>query len=232
MGAIQAQCVAQAVHVDGPWAAPSQQIGSLQTTEIQVAEGPAGAQLDAAAVVAPSADQRGQAGDGAHGHAAAPVTLHAVVDADGRRPRGCVGTGQFNDTLSRNTGDIGRPLRRPLDHAFTQLLKTDRVLLNVVGVVQPLADDHVHHGQGQGAICARPNGDPLVSGLGRARACRIDDDDACAGLARFLDEGPQMQIAGQRVAAPDQDQLGLGEGFSFGPLGRADGIEVALESGL
>ena len=94
VGRVQAQRIAQTVHVDGARAAAGQQIGALQTAEIQVAEGAAGAQLDAAAMVAPGADQRRQAGDGAHGHAAAPVTLHAVVDADGRRPRGGVVAGQ------------------------------------------------------------------------------------------------------------------------------------------
>ena len=90
----------------------------------------------------------------------------------------------------------------------------------------------MHHGQGQGGVRAGVDGEPFVGGPGRAGAGGVDDDDLCAVLAGLLDEGPQVQVAGEGVAAPDQDQLGLGEGLGFGALGGADGVAIALEPGL
>ena len=184
-------------------------------------EHPATAQLNPAAVVAPRADQRRQTGDSTHGHAAAIMTLQAVVDADGRRPRRGIVARQGDDALDRHTGDLGRAGRRPLLQARRKLVETQRVTTHVVGVVKPLADDDVHNGQRQRAVGAGADGDPLVGGLGGARVGRVDDEDAAAGLARGLDEGPQMLVAGQRVAAPDQDKPGVGEILRQHPLSRA-----------
>ena len=46
---------------------------------------------------APVAGERGQAGDGAHGHAAAGVALQAVVDADERGLRAAVSLAKRDD---------------------------------------------------------------------------------------------------------------------------------------
>ena len=60
-----------------------QKIRAMQPRLFQMPEEPAATQLDPAALLAPRADQRRQAGDGAHGHATAEVALQPIVDADG-----------------------------------------------------------------------------------------------------------------------------------------------------
>ena len=46
---------------------------------------PAGREHGPAAVMSPRPDDRGKAGDRPHGHAAAVMALHAVIEADQRR---------------------------------------------------------------------------------------------------------------------------------------------------
>lgn len=190
----------------------------------------AGAELKATAMRAPRADQRGQTGDGAHRHAAAVVTLDAVVDADRRGAGGGIVARQVNDALRRHAGD-GRGARwRPLAHAAGKLVKPHCVARYIIIIMELLGNDDVHHRQGQRAVRARTNGKPFVGGLGSARARRVDDKDARALFARGLHKRPQMQIARQRVATPDQDQARVGKIFRRHAFGRAEGVEIALEA--
>ena len=105
-------------------------------------------------------------------------------------------------------------------------------MLHILRIVQILFDDYMHHRQRQRAIRAGANGDPLVGSLRRARVGRVDDEDACTLFACVLDKGPEMEIAGQCVAAPDEDQPGVGIGFGLHALGRSDAINIALKAGL
>ncbi len=50
----------------------------------------------------------------------------------------------------------------------------------------------------------------LVAFLGRVGAARVDADQLRAGALGLLRVGPEMQVRGDRVAAPDDDQLALG----------------------
>ena len=50
----------------------------------------------------------------------------------------------------------------------------DRVALDVVAVLQAVAEDHVHHAQGQRGVGAGQEGQVLVRLLGGARAEGID----------------------------------------------------------
>ena len=229
---VQAEGVAEAVHVDRARDAALLQVGPLQAGRLQLAQLPARAELDAAAALAPRPDQRRQTGDVAHRHAAAVMALHAVVDADRGRPRRRVFARQPADAFGRDAGDLGGPLRGPLLHPLRQLLEADGVGRNVVAVVQPGVDDFVHHRQRERAVGPRSEREPLVGRAGGARTRRVDNDDAPALFARGLDEGPQVQVARQRVAAPDQDQPRVREVLRLNADGRADRVKVALEAGL
>ena len=229
---VAAQRIAQAVHVDRAGRPAGQEIGPIETRAVQVAKKAGGGKLDAAAQLAPCADQRGQTGDGAHGHPAAVVALETVVDANRRGPDGGVFLGQLADPRRWDAGEGRCAFRRPFLNARRQLVEADGVLGHVLGVVQPIADDRVHHGQGQRTVRAWADGNPLVRGLGGAGLGRVDDDDPGPVLASLLDEGPQVQVAGEGVAAPDQDQPGMGEGFGGRPLRGAHGVEIAFEAGL
>ena len=206
---VEAEGVAEAVHVYGARDASGEQIGALQAALFEVAQLSADAELDAAALFAPCPYQRGQTGDVAHRHAAAVVTLQAVVDADGRGSGRGIVTRQFSDAVGGNAGDPGRALGRPFLQAFGQLLEADRVGCHVLLVVQVGVDYFVHHAQREGAVGPGADGQPLVGGPGGACAGRVDDDDACALFACVLDEGPEVQVAREGVAAPDQDQAGV-----------------------
>ena len=218
-GAVEAEGVAEAVHVDGARDASGEQIGPFQAALFEVAQLSADAELDAAALFAPCSDQRGQTGDVAHRHTAAVVALQAVVDADGRGSGRGIVARQFADPVGRDAGDPGRALGRPFLQAFGQLLEADRVGSHIVLVVEVGVDDLVHHAQREGAVGPGADGQPLVGGPGGAGAGRVDDDDACALFARVLDEGPEVQVAGEGVAAPDQDQAGVGVILRLDPDG-------------
>ncbi len=157
----------------------------------------------------PGAGQRGQAGHRARRIAAAAHALHAVVQADGRGPGGAVVTRQGRDLFLRNAADLRRTRRRPLQRAFAQGLPAQGVPRDVV-VVQPVVDDQlVHQRQGQCRIRAGAQGDVLVAFVGGFCLARVDAHQPRAVALGLLRKAPEMQVAGNRVAAPDQDQLCL-----------------------
>jgi hypothetical protein len=160
------------------------------------------------------------------------MSLQTVVDADRRRLRGSVFTRQGDDARGRHTGNRRGAGGCPFLYARRQLLEAERVARHVIRIVATFADDHVHHRQRQRAVRAGADGDPFVAGLCGACVGRVDDDHAGALFACLLHEGPEMQVASQRIAAPNQDQAGVGEIFGQHPFGGADGVEVAFEAGF
>ena len=105
-----------------------------------------------AGAMAPGADQRRQAGDGAHGIAAAAHALHAVVQADGGRLGGAVGTRQVTDLLHRDTADGRGAFGRPAQGPLTQRVPAKRMAGDVI-VVQPVVHHQfVHQRKRQGRI--------------------------------------------------------------------------------
>ena len=71
----------------------------------------------------------------------------------------------------------------------------------------PSRIDDVHQGERERRVRAGQRGEVLVGLGGRARADRVDDDEVGAGLARLEHELPEVVVAGERVRAPQQDQL-------------------------
>ena len=160
------------------------------------------------------------------------MALQPVVDANGsRRCRG-VGARQRFDARRIDTGDLCRPRRRPSRHPSLEGAKSQRVACDVVGIMQLFAHDHMHHRQRQRGIASRPDRNPIIGRLRCARTDRVDHDQARTRLARLLNKGPEMQIAGQRIAAPDQDQLCMGKTLHLHGNGRPHSVAVALKAGL
>ena len=86
-----------------------------------------------------------------------------------------------------------------------------------VVVVQPVVGDQLmHQAQREGGIGAGQQGDVLVAFFGRLGAARVYADDACAIAFGGLHVAPEVHIAGNRVAAPDQDELGLRKKLHLG----------------
>src|SRR5690606_4754474 len=95
-GRVEAECIPQAAHVDGARRTVAQlgnvqEVRAIKRARVQMAKGTAGAQLNATAFMPPCSYKRGQAGDGAYCHAAACMTLEAIVGADGRGLAGGIG---------------------------------------------------------------------------------------------------------------------------------------------
>ena len=115
-------------------------------------------------------------------------------------------------------GVRGRPFLRPL----AQRLGADRVPLDVVAVFQAVAEDHVHHAQGQRGIGAGQQRQVLVRLLGRAGAEGIDRDQLRAPPPRLLDEGPQVDVRAHDVGAPGHDEPGIDHRLGVEAHGLAD----------
>jgi hypothetical protein len=179
------------------------------------AERPGAAEQQAAGAMPPRADERRQAGDEACRVAPATHPLHAVVQADGGRAQSAIVARQRNDLLHRDAADLRRALRRPLQRALAKRLPAQRVGGEVIGVQPVVAHQLMHQCQRQRTVGARAQGDVFVALVGRFGAARVDADDARAVSLGLLHLAPEMQVAGNRVAAPDQDQLRLGKELHF-----------------
>ena len=115
------QIVADGAHVDDARLPHAQQVGPLQRGIVAYRREPArGRQQQAAGAVAPGAHQAGQQRDQAHGIAAAVHALHAVVQADRRRPRRAVVVRQRAHLFGVEAAHRGGALRRPLQRTLAQ----------------------------------------------------------------------------------------------------------------
>ena len=65
----------------------------------------------------------------------------------------------------------------------------------------------MHHGQRQRAIGAGQQGDVLMAFLGGLALAGVDANQLGAVAFGSLHMAPEMQVAGNRIAAPDDDQL-------------------------
>ena len=207
---IAEQRVANAHHVDGARRAAGQQIGPLQRRAIHRKRART-AQQDATRALPPGAGERRQAGHRPHRVAAAGAALHAVVEANGGGFRRAIGACQITHLLHGDAANRRHPLRIPEQRALAQRRPSERVTFEVI-VIQPIVGDQLmHHAQCQRGVGAGQQGDVLVALVGGFSAARIDADEARAIALGLLRQAPEMQVAGNRVAAPDQDQLGLGK---------------------
>ena len=161
--------------------------------------------------MAPGTGQAGQQRDQAHRVAAAAHALHAVVQPDRRRRQRRVVARQAAHLVRAQAAFGRRALGGPGQRLRAQLLPAVDMPGDVV-VVQPvLGDQLVHQAQRQRAVGAGQQRQVLVAlvrGLGLAR---VDADQLRALALGLVGEGPEMQVGGDRVAAPDEDQLRLGE---------------------
>ena len=202
--------VANGGHVDGARCLRGHQVRPLQHRALGRELAGAG-QQQAARAVAPRAGEGRQAGHGAHGIAPAAHALHAVVEPDGRGLRGAVVLGQLADLLHRNAADVGRALGRPLQGALAQRFPAQRVAGDVV-VVQPVVgDEFVHQRQRQRGIGAGAQLDVLMALVGRLALARVNAYQLGAIALGLLRIAPEVQVAADGIAAPDQDELRLGK---------------------
>ena len=174
---------------------------------------PRGTHQQTAGPVPPSANQRGQAGHGPGGVAAAAHALHAIVQADGGGLPidkalaivACQALDLFHRYAANNGGALGVPLQR----ALFQCRPAQSVLFNV-GVVQPVVGDQLmHHRQGQRCVCARQQGNVFVAFFGSFAFAWVNANQLGTVTLGLLCIAPKVQVAADRVAAPDDDEFGL-----------------------
>ena len=178
----------------------------------------------AAGGIAPRADQRRQAGDRAHGVAAAGDALHAVVDAD----RGGLGRA----VVARERHDLRRPRCRRSRPRAPASIRCARARQRVEarpcsdrrsrGRRGPSRDQHVHDAERERGVGAGHQRDVLVAFLGGRAAIGIDRDELRAAPLGFLRARPEVQVRRDRVAAPDQDQPAVLVLLDVHPDRRAD----------
>ena len=206
------------------------QIGAFQARTIQL-ECLRSGELQSSADVLPRSHQRRQQRDGAHRHGAAFAALHSVVEPDGRGPRGGVFPRQPHDFLRRDASELRGALRRPFANAFAQTVEPAGVALHVVGVVQVLGHDHVHHGERQSGVAARMNEEMFVGSRAGAIAPRVNGIELGAVPPRFHNEGPQMYVGAENVGAPGEDQPRMAELLRLGSVTHSQRLGHSRGSG-
>jgi hypothetical protein len=132
--------------------------------------------------------------------------LHAVVEANCRRPGGSVIACQPQHLLGHDAAGARDTLGRPLARALGERFVTHGVAVDVIPIDERLVDQHVHDPEGERRVGAGQQRDVLVALFRRRAAIRIDRDELRTAPLRFLRAGPEMQVRSDRVAAPDQDQ--------------------------
>ena len=79
-------------------------------------------------------------------------------------------------------------------------------------MIQPVVrNELVHEGERERAVGAGQQRNVLVALVGGLALARVDADEFGAGALGFLRVAPEVQVAGDGVATPDQDQLRFGK---------------------
>lgn len=118
-------------------------------------------------------------------------------------------TRQVLDLFWRDATHRRHPLGWPLQSPLAQLVPAQGVALQVVMIEPVVLNQFVHQPQRQRTVSAGQQGNVLVAfvcGLGLAW---VNTDQLGPQALGLVGIAPEMQVAGNRIAAPDQDQLGL-----------------------
>ncbi len=171
------------------------------------------------ALAPPTAQQRVEEGDGARalGIVAVPDRVAAGVNQRRRRAGGHCARRRA-DQRRFDAGFQVHPLRRIARNVRTQLLESGGIALDVVLVVEPLVDQHVHPRQQQGDVGARLDRQPVFRFSRRHREARIDGDQR-----RVVAQGGRQRLhlrVVQVLADVRTDQHDAARVFHVGPLGR------------
>ncbi len=131
-------------------------------------------------------------------------------------------------SASRKAGDARRPGRVAVAQMGFEPGRVVGVARQIGAVGVALLEQHVHDGAGERAVGAGQRREVQVGDLGRAGAVGIDDDELGAALLfRRRDMGHHVDLGRDRVAAPDDDQVGFGDLARIDAAFRADPGEPA-----
>src|SRR5262245_43700438 len=154
------------------------------------------------------------------------MPLNGHTNADYRWLGSGILTCQLTDVIRGHTGNrrdlLGWVDRCPL----LELVKAQRVLLNIVVINQVLMEDHIDHPERQCAVSARTDGDMPVSPPGSTGFYRVNHDHLgtlCLGLGN---EWPVVQVGADRITRPQYDVFRVFKAFGIGARCRANSHEV------
>ena len=164
----------------------------------------------AAAFVAPSARDCGQARRGVHRRRtvamARETVAHAHIGALGRT----VETREFADRRGRNAAHAFGPFGRFVGDMGFERFGAARIARHVIAVGEAFGEQHMHDAQRQGGVGARLYHQMQIGLLCRAGAIGVDDDQL--GAARFpraRNMRHHVDLGGDGIAAPHDDQIGF-----------------------
>ena len=131
------------------------------------------------------------------------------------------------DDLRGGDSRLGRgALGRPFHDCGTVRVDVGSVVIHVVTVLEPIAHDHMPDGQCQRSVRAGVRSQVDVGVLGRPAAVRIDDDQLGTGpLACSADQLPRVDRRRDRVHAPHDDRLGIGQVLRIRPRPTRDAAQ-------
>ena len=159
----------------------------------------------------PCTRKRRQASNQAHRIAAAARPLQAIVHAD---RGGLIGPAasavippQGPDLCGINPTHQRGTLRRPKQGPRAQQIPAQRVPRQVVMVQPVVGDQFMHQGQRQRAVGAGQQGHMLIAFFCGFTAPGVNANDLGTVAFGRLHMAPEMQVAGNRIAAPDDDQF-------------------------
>ena len=163
-----------------------------------------------AAMVAPLAGDGRDAGHGVHVGRAVARTREPVADPHIGALGPSVERGEGLDLLGRKARDPGGPAGSARLQVSLQLGWAVGVFLHELPVGVAVAEQNVHDRAGERAVGAGPERQMDVRLLGRTRAVGVDDDQPGVPVpARTRDMGHHVDLGVHRIAAPDDDQVGV-----------------------
>jgi hypothetical protein len=128
-------------------------------------------------------------------------------------------------TSALDAADRLHGFRRELLQMDFELLEAVGVGLDILGVVEVLGDDDVHHRIEQGHVAAGLEAQHVAGEVLQRLAARVHHDEVGAALGGLLEIGGRDGMVLGRVGADDDDDVGiLDRGERRGDGARADGL--------
>ncbi len=147
-----------------------------------------------------------------HGDSAVALAGKTISEPEEGLFRGADQPGEILDLVDGKTGDFRGPLRRL---RLQMRLKPGRIIgeaRHVIAIRIPVTEGDVHHGAGERSVGAGADNEAHIRLFHGRIVVDIDHYDLRAALlAGFHRMGHDIDLRGDRVGAPDDDDIGLGD---------------------
>ena len=161
----------------------------------------------APANLTPGPGQRGQTGHGPDGRRSSAVALDADAGSDRSRPGRRIGARQVLNSAHRNVARLRQVREREGAQAAEKWLGADGMPLYIVKVGQPLFFNDLHHGQGQGRVGSRPDGNMIITRPGGPRTIRVNGNQPRPAPLGLTDEWPDVKARVEWISGPEDNEF-------------------------